>query len=256
MGTLLPATNRRASNRPRRDVLSQSGSAPSQPRVCSALTVVTLRFVLVGLTMMGSLACRTLSPDAGPPLVQPGAPGQSTRAVDADQATDTSRVGFDEADVRFVRGMIGHHAQAIEMTTLLATRTARDDMRMLAKRIEASQADEILMMEQWLDGRGQARPRDHGHGEPGGLMPGMLSAEEMARLAGASGAAFDRLFLEFMIRHHEGALSMVVDLFATPGAAQESEIFAFASDVEADQRMEIRRMQIMLADLAGTAARE
>ncbi len=218
--------------------------------------MVALRFVLVGMTVAGTLACRTLSPDAGPVLVQPGAPGEPTRAVDADQATDTSRVGFDEADVRFVRGMIGHHAQALEMTDLLATRTARDDMRLLAKRIEASQTDEIVMMEQWLDGRGQARPRNHGHGEQGGLMPGMLSVEEMTRLAAASGAGFDRLFLEFMIRHHEGALSMVRDLFATPGAAQESDIFAFASDVESDQRMEIRRMQIMLAELAGTAARQ
>lgn len=217
--------------------------------------MVTLRFVLVGSTIMGTFACRTLTPDAGPALVQPGAPGLPTRAVDADQATDTSRVGFDEADVRFVRGMIGHHAQAIEMTDLLATRTGRDDMRMLAKRIEASQTDEIVMMEQWLDGRGQARPRDHGHGGQGGLMPGMLSAEEMTRLSAASGEEFDRLFLEFMIRHHEGALSMVLELFATPGAAQESDIFAFASDVEADQRMEIRRMQIMLAELMGKAAR-
>jgi uncharacterized protein (DUF305 family) len=218
--------------------------------------VVTLRFVLVGLTIVGTFACRTLTPDAGPTLVQPGAPGLPTRAVDADQATDTSRVGFDEADVRFVRGMIGHHAQAIEMTDLLTTRTGRDDMRMLAKRIEASQTDEIVMMEQWLDGRGQARPRNHGHGDPGSLMPGMLSAGEMARLAAASGEAFDRLFLDFMIKHHEGALSMVLDLFSTPGAAQESDIFAFASDVEADQRMEIRRMQIMLAELVGTAARD
>lgn len=123
---------------------------------------------------------------------------------------------------------------------------------MLAQRIEASQRDEIAMMEEWLASRGQARPGAHGHGAE--LMPGMLTAEEMQRLAGASGEAFDRLFLEYMIKHHAGALDMVQGLFAAPGAAQDSEIFAFASDVEADQRMEIRRMQIMLAQLAGIAA--
>ena len=198
------------------------------------------------LTFLGIAACRT----AGPQIVQPGAPGQPSRVVTVERATDLSRVQHTEADVRFMQGMIGHHAQALEMTTLLATRTGSDDMRKLALRIDASQADEIKMMQEWLKRRGQALPDPHAHHGPGAvLMPGMLTAEEMNRLAQEKGAAFDRLFLELMIKHHDGALIMVKDLFATPGAGQEAEIFAFASDVDADQRMEIERMGEMLAKL-------
>jgi uncharacterized protein (DUF305 family) len=112
-----------------------------------------------------------------------------------------------------------------------------------------SQADEIEMMQEWLAGRGQALPDPHAHHRGGALMPGMLTAAEMERLAAAKGPEFDRLFLELMIKHHDGALIMVKELFATPGAGQESEVFAFASDVEADQRMEIERMGAMLAML-------
>jgi uncharacterized protein (DUF305 family) len=149
-----------------------------------------------------------------------------------------------------MQGMIGHHAQALEMTALLATRSSSGDMRKLAQRIEVSQADEIKMMEDWLKSRGQRLPDPHAHHAQGAaLMPGMLTAEEMSRLAEAKGAAFDRLFLEFMIKHHEGALIMVKELFDTAGAGQESEIFAFASDVDADQRMEIERMGAMLKEL-------
>jgi uncharacterized protein (DUF305 family) len=146
--------------------------------------------------------------------------------------------------------MIGHHAQALEMTALLPSRTSRDDMRMLARRIEASQADEIKMMERWLEVRGQEVPGLHAlHAHGATLMPGMLTAEEMSALAAANGAAFDRLFLEGMIKHHGGALIMVRDLFSTAGAGQQSDIFAFASDVDADQRMEIDRMGAMLREL-------
>jgi len=149
-----------------------------------------------------------------------------------------------------MQGMIGHHAQALEMTALLATRTASENMRKLAQRIDVSQADEIKMMQEWLTGRRQAVPSEHAHHAQGAkLMPGMLTPEEMGRLAEAKGAEFDRLFLEYMIKHHAGALAMVQELFATPGAGQESEIFAFASDVDADQRMEIDRMGGMLREL-------
>jgi uncharacterized protein (DUF305 family) len=134
------------------------------------------------------------------------------------------------------------------MVALLKTRTAREDMKLLGQRIEISQADEIEMMRDWLRARGQALPDAHAHHAHGAkLMPGMLTAEEMTALAAASGPAFDRLFLEGMIRHHGGALTMVAELFSTPGAGQESEIYAFASDVEADQQMEITRMRRMLA---------
>jgi len=144
--------------------------------------------------------------------------------------------------------MIGHHAQALEMTALLRSRSASDDMKKLAQRIDVSQADEIKMMQEWLTRHGAALPDPHAHHAHGAaLMPGMLTAEEMAQLAGAKGPAFDRLFLQFMIKHHEGALAMVKDLFGTAGAGQESDIFAFASDVDADQRMEIDRMRAMLA---------
>ncbi len=192
-------------------------------------------------------ACRTTNPEPGPPIVQPGAPGQATRVITAAQASDVSRVQHTDADVRFMQGMIGHHAQAIEMTALLPSRTGSDELRKLAQRIEVSQADEIKMMQDWLTRRGQKLPDPHAHHAPGApLMPGMLTAEEMARLAAAKGTAFDRLFLELMIKHHEGALKMVQDLFATAGAGQEADVFAFASDVDADQRMEIDRMLAVL----------
>jgi uncharacterized protein (DUF305 family) len=106
------------------------------------------------------------------------------------------------------------------------------------------------MMQEWLEGRGAEAPGAHAHHTPGApLMPGMLTAEDMQRLAAAKGPPFDRLFLEYMISHHEGALVMVKDLFAGPGAGQESDIHAFASDVDADQRMEIARMVGMLKEL-------
>jgi uncharacterized protein (DUF305 family) len=207
--------------------------------------------VLVALvTSSAAASCRTTDGEQSPPIVQPGAPGQPARVIDAGKAADVSRVQHTEADVRFMQGMIHHHAQALEMTGLLRSRTTSDDMRKLALRIEVSQADEIKMMQQWLEGRGETVPDPHAHhGHATMSMPGMLTPEEMARLAGLKGAEFDRMFLELMIRHHEGALTMVKELFSTAGAGQESEIFAFASDVDADQRMEINRMRGMLKEL-------
>ena len=169
---------------------------------------------ILGLTLLGA-ACRSAQVGGGPPIVQPGAPGQATRAISAEKATDLSQVQFTAADVQFMQGMIGHHAQALEMTALLPERTRRDDMRLLAMRIEVSQADEIQMMQRWLEARGQQVPGPHAHHAPGApLMPGMLTAAEMARLADARGDAFDRLFLELMIKHHEGALTMVKELYS------------------------------------------
>ena len=134
------------------------------------------------------------------------------------------------------------------MTALLPTRTAHEDMKLLAKRIDVSQTDEIKMMQRWLEARGLEAPGVHAHHAAGAtLMPGMLTPEEMARLADAKGVAFDRLFLELMIKHHEGALDMVKTLISQRGAAQDADIFAFASDVEADQSIEIARMRTMLA---------
>lgn len=204
-----------------------------------------------GVYLLSFLAasCGTTGAEPRPPIVQPGAPGESSRVITADKAIDLSHVQHTAADVRFMQGMIGHHAQAVEMTTLLTSRTASDDMRKLARRIEVSQADEITMMQRWLEARGQEIPGPHAHHMAGAtLMPGMLTQAEMDRLADAKGAEFDRLFLEGMIQHHEGALVMVQELFATQGAGQESDIFAFASDVDADQRMEIDRMRGMLKE--------
>lgn len=180
----------------------------------------------------------------------PGAPGQPTQAISAEKATDLSKVQFVGADIKFMQGMIGHHGQALEMVALVPTHSSSEDLKKLALRIDLSQADEIKMMQHWLESRGQPAPGANGmHMHGATLMPGMLTPEEMDRLAAARGPAFDRLFLEGMIKHHGGALTMVEQLFAEPGAGQDSEIFAFASDVDADQRMEIDRMAAMLVQI-------
>jgi len=184
------------------------------------------------------------------PIVQPGAPGEPSKTIAADEAVDLSRVGYTPADVQFMQGMISHHAQALEMTELLRKQSESEEMGKLGLRIELSQADEIDMMQGWLRARGEEAPDVHAHHAHGAtLMPGMLTPEEMARLAEARGADFDRLFLELMIKHHEGALIMVEDLLSQPGAGQDSDIFAFTSDITADQSMEIARMGAMLATL-------
>jgi uncharacterized protein (DUF305 family) len=184
-----------------------------------------------------------------PRLVQPGAPGQPTRDISAAEATDTSRVSHSAADTRFMQGMIGHHAQALEMVALVEARSQSADLKRLALRIDVSQRDEMQMMREWLTGRGESLPDPHAHHMAHGQMPGMLTAAQMQQLAAAKGAAFDRLFLAGMIQHHEGALTMVKDLFAAPGGGQEAEMFDFASDVEADQAMEIARMRALLKEI-------
>ncbi len=184
-----------------------------------------------------------------PRIVQPGAPGQPSREISAAEATDTSGVRHGAADTRFMQGMIGHHAQALEMVALVGSRSRNDGVKRLALRIDVSQRDEMQMMREWLTRRGETLPDPHAHHQAHGQMPGMLTAEQMTRLAAAEGPAFDRLFLEGMIQHHAGALTMVKELFATPGAGLEPEMFDFASDVEADQAMEIARMGAMLKEL-------
>jgi len=217
------------------------------PRMCILSTSVSTRCAAVLALACVGASCRTAAVDSPPPIVQPGAPGEASRVITADKATDLSQIEYTGADIKFMQGMIGHHEQAVEMVALIPARTGRDDIRLLGKRIDLSQVDEIGMMKHWLAVRGQQIPGDnalHMHGAM--LMPGMLTPDEMTRLAAAKGTEFDRLFLEGMIKHHEGAIAMVHDLFATPGAGQDIEIFAFASDVDADQRMEIDRMGAML----------
>jgi uncharacterized protein (DUF305 family) len=180
-------------------------------------------------------------------IVQPGAPGKPSRVIEPKEAVDLTQLQYTEAEVRFVQAMMTHHTQALEMTALLTARTSREDMQLLGKRIDLSQRDEIELMREWLALRGVTLSnRGELHTHDGTLMPGMLTAEEMRRLADAQGSEFDRLFLEFMIKHHEGALIMVDELFASVGAGQQSDIFAFASEVDTDQRMEIGRMSAML----------
>ncbi len=185
-----------------------------------------------------------------PPIVQPGAPGEPSRAISAREASDLAAIRYTEADVRFMQGMIPHHAQALEMTALLEARTTSDAMRQMAERIELSQEDEIAMMQEWLRDRGQTVTATDAHHAPDWTpMPGMLTPEEMDQLAAAEGVEFDQLFLELMIKHHRGALTMVENLLDQPGSAQDSQLFAFTSDVESDQSMEIDRMDAMLAQL-------
>jgi uncharacterized protein (DUF305 family) len=186
---------------------------------------------------------------------------QPNSQTPADQArADSGRMRYTPADVRFLQGMIGHHAQAIVMSRWAPTHGAGESVKILASRIDVSQRDEIALMQRWLSARREATPEvDHvlaGHSMsmpamPGmshdSLMPGMLTPEQMRQLDAAKGAEFDRLFLTFMIQHHQGALTMVNDLFSHPGAGQDIYVFRFASDVEADQTTEIDRMRSMLA---------
>jgi uncharacterized protein (DUF305 family) len=214
--------------------------------------VITSRIAAIAVAAGLALApgCRSTARTQQPAIVQPGAPGETARVITAEQASDLSALRHTPADVQFMQGMIGHHAQALEMSALVPSRTANEDIRKLAQRIEISQADEIRMMREWLQARGAPLPDEHAHHAHGAtLMPGMLTADEMKRLAAATGGEFDRLFLAGMIKHHEGALTMVQELFEKPGAGQEPDIFAFASDVDADQRMEIDRMGALLARL-------
>jgi uncharacterized protein (DUF305 family) len=174
---------------------------------------------------------------------------------------DSGRPAYTAADVAFMQGMIAHHAQAVLMASMVPTHEAGADIRRLAERIDVSQRDEMAMMQRWLRERGQTVPDPKPAGEhaehagmdmtgmdmSNGLMPGMLTPAQLAALGKATRAEFDRLFLTFMIQHHQGALTMVDRLFSSQGAGQDVTIFRFASDVSADQTTEIERMQSMLS---------
>ena len=186
-------------------------------------------------------------------------------AAVAAQTTPT----FTQADVHFMQGMIGHHAQALAMVALIPTHTARPDLHALGERIRVSQQDEIALMKQWLRDRHQDIPADMSHMDASGhamhmqgmamsdsLMPGMLTPQQMTELANAKGADFDALFLKDMIQHHEGALTMVAKLLGTTGSGQEPEVFRFAAEVDTDQRAEIARMSALLNSLqSGSTSR-
>ncbi|MEM6820273.1 MAG: DUF305 domain-containing protein [Pseudomonadota bacterium] len=189
---------------------------------------------------------------ADPPIVQPGAPGETPRTLSADEATEIADTSYTPDDVRFMQGMIPHHEQALEMARLVAERTNNADVVDIAGRIESSQGDEIEFMNGWLSDRSEASPEADGHHSMHmhHQMAGMASPEQMAALADASGTDFDRLFLELMITHHEGALKMVEDLLEQPGAAYDPVLFEFTNDINNDQTSEIERMNGMLVALS------
>lgn len=205
-----------------------------------------------GCVWVSSGAVTPVEPEeaAGPLVVQPGAPGEESRVLEVAGLAALEGRPYTEADVEFMQGMIHHHAQAVEMVALMDGRTEDRTLRQLGLRIDISQRDEIRLMSSWLEARGESVPHMDGHGTMMGamqmMMSGMLSADQMARLEAAEGETFERLFLEYMIQHHAGARVMVRDLFSTPGAGQDSEVFRFANDVDADQAMEIARMRRML----------
>ncbi len=183
-------------------------------------------------------------------IVQPGAPGNAPRVLSEDEATQLARVDYLPADIAFMQGMIVHHQQAVEMAALVSDRTNNDAITAIAERIDASQQDEIRFMTEWLESYGQpAAMAGMGHMDHAD-MAGMASAEEMAELSAARGTNFDRLFLELMVRHHRGALTMVDELFSIQGTATDPILYDFTSDVRSDQQAEIDRMTIALVDLS------
>lgn len=199
-----------------------------------------------------ALARSTAASAQSAPVARAQTPAEQAKA-------DSGRMPYTAADVRFMQGMIHHHAQAIVMADWAPSHGARSDVRILAARIDVAQRDEIAFMQRWLADRKETVPDPSEQHEMGGkmvsmsemrmpdmIMPGMLTAEQMAQLKAAKGTEFDRLFLTFMIQHHTGALTMVDQLFGTVGGGQELYVFRFASDVGADQTTEIDRMQSML----------
>jgi uncharacterized protein (DUF305 family) len=239
--------------------------ATSKRKLRSVMKVSAWRRGLVAASILAGLfsppVCAQEADPGTPVVVQPGAPGQPTRTLPP--STRATLPPRSPADVQFMQGMIMHHAQAVEMTALIALHTTTKDLRSLGARISSSQSEEIKFMKRWLDVRGEPlspmMPEMPGMDMHGmdmsshsmvmpGLMPGMLTKKQMAALKRAKGAKFDQLFLTGMIQHHKGALIMVKDLFDTAGAGQDAELFNFATDVDSGQRAEIRIMQTMLGE--------
>ncbi|HJU87138.1 MAG TPA: DUF305 domain-containing protein [Gemmatimonadota bacterium] len=211
---------------------------------------------LMAVAVLAAACASTSSPGTTPPpneTVPPAASG------DPAAVADSIRNSFTVADVEFMTGMIAHHAQALVMARMIPTHTSNGPLQVLAGRIIVGQNDEIAIMQNWLRNNGQLVPEPdttaagvhamHGGGHSDHeLMPGMLTADQMAELDAARDEEFDRLFLTYMIQHHQGALTMVQELFATYGAAQNDLVFKIASDIGADQTSEIERMQLMLRE--------
>ena len=218
-----------------------------------------------GLISIAALICFLSMPvsaqqtdsDLSPVVVQPGAPGQPTKILPPSTRSQLPPVSL--KDVEFMQKMIMHHAQAVEMVALIESRTENKNIRLLGARISQSQSDEIKFMKRWLGARKQPvsppMPKmssmdmsGHNMSDQHALMPGMLTPEQMDTLRKAKGAEFNQLFLKGMIQHHNGALMMVKELFDTPGAGQDAELFNFATDVDSGQRAEINSMQTLLGE--------
>lgn len=212
------------------------------------------------LTIAVIVAAGACAPSATtrPPTAAP-APAPAAAAEQA-ALVDSVRSRYTRADVDFMAGMIHHHAQALVMSRMAPSHGASPELRLLAERIINAQNDEIALMQEWLRDRGEAVPDPegtasrathgaHGAGGDHAMMPGMLTPEQLAALDAARGEEFDRLYLQFMIQHHQGAVTMVNELVAVEGAAREEAVFKLASDIGADQSSEITRMQTMLRDL-------
>jgi uncharacterized protein (DUF305 family) len=220
--------------------------------------------IAVAASRTGTVAATTLllllpicAQQPAPVVVQPGAPGQPTKTLPA--STRATLPPISPADVKFMQGMIMHHAQAVEMTALIESHTQNKNIRSLGARISHSQADEIKFMKRWLATRGEPisaamheMSKDMSMDMSGDmsshlmLMPGMLTPKQMQALSKAKDEEFDRLFLTGMIQHHGGALVMVKDLFDSPGTGQDAELFNFVTDVDSGQRAEIKIMRSML----------
>jgi len=206
------------------------------------------RLAVLLLLSSGMAACRTVRREAPPSAAE------ADRAAVEKARADSARYPYTSADIRFMSGMIGHHAQAIEMSRLVPTNGAGPSVRTLAERIINAQQDEITIMRQWLGDRRQPVPEIHptammSHHGDHAMMPGMLTPQQMKQLEEAKGQEFDRLFLTFMIQHHRGAIGMVKELFATPAAGQDLTVFKVATDVNVDQTTEVARMGQMLSAL-------
>ncbi len=186
------------------------------------------------------------------PIIQPGAPGAEARELSAQEASEIAKSSYSPDDVRFMQDMIPHHNQAVQMAALVAERTNTPELVEIAGRIDASQADEIRFMQDWLESRGERTPKPDAHHamHMSHDMAGMATPEQMKALAAAEGTDFDRLFLSLMIEHHKGALTMVEDLLEQPGSAYDPVLLDFTTDIVNDQKAEIERMDRMLAGLS------
>ena len=185
-------------------------------------------------------------------IVQPGAPGEPVRELSAEEAIEIAISTYSPADAQFMRDMIPHHHQALQMAELVADRTNRPELLDIAGRINVSQGDEIEFMQNWLRERGESVPDPTAHHamHTSHKMAGMATPEQMAELAAADGTEFDRLFLTLMIAHHEGAVDMVDELLEQPGSVYDPVLFDFTTDVTNDQNTEIERMNAVLVSLS------